>query len=76
MEIIPNPFGGVNTHLLEHKTYIIGIVPQAKPFYTASQAARRPKNPEAEWRCQRKSKIKKDAFSKEYGRHWRWGSRI
>lgn len=34
VEIVPNPFGGVNTHLWRNEAYIVGIVPHSRPFYT------------------------------------------
>ena len=34
MEILPNPFGGVNTHLLRNEAYIVGIVPIVCPAYS------------------------------------------
>ncbi len=34
VEILPNPFGGVNTHLWSNEAYIVGIVPVAPPFYS------------------------------------------
>jgi len=33
-EILPNPSGGVNTHLLRNVAYVIGIVPVAFPTYS------------------------------------------
>jgi hypothetical protein len=27
VEMLPNPFGGVNTHLWRNEAYIVGIVP-------------------------------------------------
>jgi hypothetical protein len=32
-EILPNPSGGVNTHLLRNVAYVIGIVPIVHPAY-------------------------------------------
>jgi hypothetical protein len=37
MEIVPNPFGGVNTHLWRIEAYIVGIVPHSTPFYTVAR---------------------------------------
>ena len=34
VEIVPNPFGGVNTHLSRNETYIVGIVPVVRPAYS------------------------------------------
>jgi hypothetical protein len=34
VEIVPNPFGGVNTHLWRNEAYIIGIVPVVRPAYS------------------------------------------
>ena len=34
MEIVPNPFGGVNTHLWRNEAYIVGIVPVVRPAYS------------------------------------------
>ena len=34
MEIVPNPFGGVNTHLWRNEAYIVGIVPVDRPTYS------------------------------------------
>ena len=34
IEIVPNPFGGVNTHLLRNEAYVVGIVPIARPAYS------------------------------------------
>ena len=31
MEIVPNPFGGVNTHLWRNDAYIVGIAPVCSP---------------------------------------------
>jgi hypothetical protein len=33
MEIVPNPFGGVNTPLWRNRPYIVGIVPLVRPAY-------------------------------------------
>ena len=33
-EIVPNPSGGVNTHLLRNVAYVIGIVPVVLPPYS------------------------------------------
>ena len=32
--ILPNPFGGVNTHLWSNEAYIVGIVPAVRPVYS------------------------------------------
>ena len=61
MEIVPNPFGGVNTHLLDNEAYIVGIVPQPMPFYTLSTEVRRPESPEWVWRLEQNL----DGFPKE-----------
>jgi hypothetical protein len=34
--ILPNPSGGVNTHLLRNVAYVIGIVPIVHSTYSAS----------------------------------------
>ena len=34
VEIVPNPFGGVNTHLWRNEAYIIGIAPVLRPAYS------------------------------------------
>ena len=34
MKILPNPFGGVNTHLWRNEAYIVGIVPVIRPAYS------------------------------------------
>ena len=34
MEIVPNPFGGVNTHLWRNEAYIVGIVPVVRQAYS------------------------------------------
>jgi len=34
VEIVPNPFGGVNTHLWSKEAYIVGIVPLIRPAYS------------------------------------------
>jgi len=34
VEIVPNPFGGVNTHLWSNEAYIVGIVPLVCPAYS------------------------------------------
>ncbi len=34
MEIVPNTFGGVNTHLSRNEAYIIGIVPVVPSVYS------------------------------------------
>ena len=36
-EIVPNPFGGVNTHLWRNEAYIVGIVPVVHPAYSFQQ---------------------------------------
>ena len=33
-EIVPNPFGGVNTHLRRGEAYVVGIVPVVRPAYS------------------------------------------
>lgn len=35
VEIVPNTFGGVNTHLWRNDAYIIGIVPVVRPAYSS-----------------------------------------
>jgi len=35
VEIVPNPFGGVNTHLWRNEAYIVGIVPIVRPAYSS-----------------------------------------
>jgi hypothetical protein len=35
--ILPNPFGGVNTHLWSNEAYIVGIVPVVRPVYYSPQ---------------------------------------
>ena len=40
VEIVPNPFGGVNTHLWRGEAYIVGIVPHPTPFYTLPQRSK------------------------------------
>jgi len=37
MEIVPNPFGGVNTHLWSNEAYIVGIVPVVRPAYSTQK---------------------------------------
>jgi hypothetical protein len=34
VKILPNPFGGVNTHLWSNEAYIVGIVPVVVPSYS------------------------------------------
>jgi len=34
VKIVPNPFGGVNTHLWSSEAYIVGIVPVVRPPYS------------------------------------------
>jgi len=34
MKILPNPFGGVNTHLWSKEAYIVGIVLVVCPAYS------------------------------------------
>ena len=34
VEIVPNPFGGVNTHLWRKDAYIVGIVRVVRPAYS------------------------------------------
>jgi hypothetical protein len=41
VEIVPNPLGGVNTHLWRSESYIVGIVPHSMPFYTLPTELRR-----------------------------------
>lgn len=37
VKIVPNPFGGVNTHLWRNEAYIVGIVPVVRSAYTAKK---------------------------------------
>ena len=37
VEIVPNTFGGVNTHLWRNEAYIIGIVPVVRPVYSVQK---------------------------------------
>ena len=37
MKIVPNPFGGVNTHLWSKEAYVVGIVPVVRPAYSPRQ---------------------------------------
>jgi hypothetical protein len=37
VEIVPNPFGGVNTHLWRNEAYIVGIVPVVRPAYSVQK---------------------------------------
>ena len=37
VEIVPNPFGGVNTHLWRNETYLVGIVPVVRPAYSLQE---------------------------------------
>lgn len=41
VEIVPNPLGGVNSHLLRSGSYIVGIVPHSMPLYTLPTELRR-----------------------------------
>ena len=34
VKILPNPLGGVNTHLWSNEAYIFGIVPVVRPAYS------------------------------------------
>jgi hypothetical protein len=34
VKIVPNPFGGVNTHLWSDEAYIVGIVPVVRSAYS------------------------------------------
>jgi len=34
VEIVPNPFGGVNTYLWRNEAYIVGIVPVVRSAYS------------------------------------------
>ena len=71
VKIVPNPFGGVNTHLWSNKAYIVGIVPHSTPFYTGLWTeARRPENPEAVGVVSGKSKMSKMSFPRSQIR-WR-----
>jgi len=38
METLPNPFGGVNTHLKGTVAYMLGIVRFSISFYTSSSS--------------------------------------
>jgi hypothetical protein len=38
VEIVPNPFGGVNTHLWRNKAYIIGIASIVRPAYSLQRS--------------------------------------
>jgi hypothetical protein len=69
-EIVPNTFGGVNTHLLRIDAYIVGIVPHSTPFYTVPREARRPGNPESVGVLSGKRKIEM-SFSMNLIRCWR-----
>ena len=40
VEIVPNPFGGVNTHLWRLDAYIVGIVPIIRPAYSDAKRKR------------------------------------
>jgi len=40
METLPNPFGGVNTHLWRNVAYVFGIVPSSSAFYTRNEIGR------------------------------------
>jgi hypothetical protein len=64
VEILPNPFGGVNTHLWRNEAYVVGIVPQTALFYTLPRQGRHLENPESVWRCLRKEEDQ-DAFSEK-----------
>ena len=35
--ILPNPFGGVNTHLWSNEAYIVGIVPVVRLAYSHTE---------------------------------------
>jgi len=37
VEILPNPFGGVNTHLWSKDAYIVGIVPVVRLAYSHTE---------------------------------------
>ena len=37
MELLPNPFGGVNTRLWGNEAYIVGIVPVVRPAYSENK---------------------------------------
>lgn len=37
VEIVPNPFGGVNTHLWRNEAYIVGIAPVLHPTYSVQK---------------------------------------
>jgi len=37
METLPNPFGGVNTHLWRNVAYVFGIVPSSTASYTRNE---------------------------------------
>ena len=37
VKIVPNPFGGVNTHLWRNETYLVGIVPVVRLAYSAQE---------------------------------------
>lgn len=36
-KIVPNPFGGVNTHLWRNETYLVGIVPVVRLAYSPQE---------------------------------------
>ncbi len=69
-KIVPNPFGGVNTHLWRNEAYIVGIVPQPTLFYTLPRQARRPEDPELSGVVSVKSKIKLPIFPRNL--IWVW----
>jgi hypothetical protein len=41
VEIVPNPFGGVNTHLWRNEAYIVGIVPVDRHAYSLEKKNRK-----------------------------------
>ena len=70
-EIVPNPFGGVNTHLWRNEAYIVGIVLYSTAFYTFGREIRRPENPAAVRPCQLKEQKEEDVFSRQSNWCWR-----
>ena len=42
VEIVPNPLGGVNTHLWRSESYIVGIVTYLAHFYTSLHGEKTP----------------------------------
>jgi hypothetical protein len=49
VKIVPNPFGGVNTHLWRNEAYIVGIVPIEYLTYIQKRSIEKNDQKEEQW---------------------------